>query len=306
MPTLLHQHEQEAVHPVGRPGRSSPGAARAVSANPATGPIPRSSRNARAAPRQAARRQQPDGTALCESSRGSPVRTCSSCGTERPASLGADGATATPATGGFASPAGPAAGAGWYGPSRPGPPRQARALLQLQRPAPARPLRHLRKDKARLPARRSRLRLPVLPTAPPGTLLRLRPARRVHARWPRGPDCPACYVQILDHPGRCPRCGTARPLIAPAARPCAGAARHAGRLLGQGCGTSGRLYADGLCPRAAASAAPPPPGRPRRRGPRAVRARRPGSRRGQEPARGAAVAEAEPERAPARRPRGQR
>jgi hypothetical protein len=76
--------------------------------------------------------------------------------------------------------------------------------------------------------------------------------RPVHARWPRGPVCGACYVRILDHPGQCQGCGELRPLIARnesgdgICGPCAG---QPGAYLCPGCGSAGRLYADGRCPR---------------------------------------------------------
>jgi len=77
-------------------------------------------------------------------------------------------------------------------------------------------------------------------------------SRRVQARWPLGPVCGACYVRVLDHPGRCSRCGTRQPLIARGedgeaiCGPCAGLT---GVYTCPGCGTGGRLYADGRCPR---------------------------------------------------------
>jgi hypothetical protein len=77
-------------------------------------------------------------------------------------------------------------------------------------------------------------------------------ARRVHAYWPLGPVCPACYVRVLDHPGQCDRCGSSQPLIARGENgeaicgPCAGLP---GVYICPGCGTGGRLYADGRCPR---------------------------------------------------------
>jgi hypothetical protein len=76
--------------------------------------------------------------------------------------------------------------------------------------------------------------------------------RRVHAFWPLGPVCPACYVRVLDHPEQCDRCGRCRPLIArgdddeEVCGPCAGLP---GAYLCPGCGVGGRLYADGRCPR---------------------------------------------------------
>ncbi len=76
--------------------------------------------------------------------------------------------------------------------------------------------------------------------------------RRVHAYWPLGPVCPACYVRVLDHPGQCGRCASSQPLIArgdegePICGPCAGLA---GVYVCPGCGTGGRLYAGGRCPR---------------------------------------------------------
>ncbi len=197
--------------------------------------------------------RRPDGTALCESCWRPPVRTCSSCGTERPASLGADGAYCNTCY------------------RRLRQPRRACGRCGLVRPIAARATA----DSPGLCYNCSGL----LPPAPCAICGKTRPGyqhadrgfvcrscrphhqepcsgcgqlRRVHARWPRGPVCPACYVQILDHPGHCPRCGTARPLIARAGDgtlacgPCAGIPDA---YSCQGCGTSGRLYAEGLCPR---------------------------------------------------------
>jgi hypothetical protein len=76
--------------------------------------------------------------------------------------------------------------------------------------------------------------------------------RRVHAYWPPGPVCPACYVRVLDHPDQCGHCASSQPLIARSddgkaiCGPCAGLP---GVYLCPGCGTGGRLYADGRCPR---------------------------------------------------------
>jgi hypothetical protein len=76
--------------------------------------------------------------------------------------------------------------------------------------------------------------------------------RAVHARWPRGPVCDACYVRILDHPGPCHDCGKRRPLIAcneGGAEICGPCAGQPDTYLCPGCGSPGRLYADGRCPR---------------------------------------------------------
>ena len=76
--------------------------------------------------------------------------------------------------------------------------------------------------------------------------------RRIHARWPRGPVCGACYVRILDHPAACHRCREQQPLIAKDEEdheicgPCAGLASI---YTCPDCGAGGRLYADGRCPR---------------------------------------------------------
>ena len=85
--------------------------------------------------------RRPDGTALCESCWRPPVRTCSSCGAERPASLGADGAYCNTCYRRLRQPRRAAAGAGWYGPSRPGPPPaalgSATTATDCSRPPPA-------------------------------------------------------------------------------------------------------------------------------------------------------------------------
>ena len=196
--------------------------------------------------------RRPDGTALCESCWRPPVRTCSSCGAERPASLGADGAYCNTCY------------------RRLRQPRRACGRCGLVRPIAARATagspglcyncNGLLPPAACAICGKTR---PGYQHAVHGFVCRsCRPhhqepcsgcgqLRRVHARWPRGPVCPACYVQILDHPGHCPQCGTARPLIARAddgalaCGPCAGVPDA---YVCQGCGTSGRLYAGGLCP----------------------------------------------------------
>ncbi|MFE5657747.1 hypothetical protein ACFQ9H_16380 [Streptomyces sp. NPDC056517] len=77
-------------------------------------------------------------------------------------------------------------------------------------------------------------------------------ARPVHAHWPRGSVCGACYVRILDHPQQCHLCHQQQPLIAQdedargICGPCAGLP---GIYTCPNCGTGGRLYADGRCPR---------------------------------------------------------
>jgi hypothetical protein len=78
--------------------------------------------------------------------------------------------------------------------------------------------------------------------------------RPVQAHWPRGPVCGACYVRVLDHPGQCHRCHEQQPLIGQdedgcgICGPCAGLP---GVYTCPACGTGGRLYADGRCPRCA-------------------------------------------------------
>ena len=312
MPTLLHQHEQEAVHPVRadredrRPARRgrylpvllqdrSPGRRGMRGPAAAPGGPPSGSQTARpcarvaggrpsAPARPAAPSGQPRSVAdgaycnTCYRRLRQPRRACGRCGLVRPiaAKAAADSPGLCYNCNGLLPPA-PCVICGKTSPatSTPFTASSAGPADRITRnPAPA--------------------------------------AASSGASMPAGPgvrSVPACYVQILDHPGPCPQCGTARPLIARAADGTLACGRCAGipdAYSCLACGSSGRLYADGLCPRCLlprVSAATWPalaarsPGSSRRR---------PGSRRGQEPARGAAVAEAEPERAPARRPRGQR
>ena len=161
--------------------------------------------------------------------------------------------TATPATGGSASLGGPAGGAGSSGPSRSRQPRTVPTFATTAAACCHRP-----------PARPAVMIKPGYNHAVQGFVCRsCRPhheepcsdcgqLRRVHARWARGPVCPGCYVRILSHPARCPQCGTARPLIAraadgtPVCGPCTGIPDA---YLCSGCGSSGRLYAKGLCAR---------------------------------------------------------
>jgi len=197
--------------------------------------------------------RRPDGTALCEGCWRPPVRTCSSCGVERPASLGADGAYCNTC---YRRLHQPRRTCGRCGLARPiavkataGSPDLCYNCSGLLPPAPC---TLCGKTK------------PGYNHAVHGFVCRsCRPhhqepcsncgqLRRVQARWPRGPVCPGCYMQILNHPGRCPRCGTSRPLIARAddgTLICGPCASISDAYLCSGCGTSGRLYAEGLCPR---------------------------------------------------------
>ncbi|MFF1873569.1 hypothetical protein [Kitasatospora herbaricolor] len=77
-------------------------------------------------------------------------------------------------------------------------------------------------------------------------------SRPVHAHWPGGPVCGACYVRILDHPEYCHRCQEQQPLIAQdenGHRICGPCAGLPGIYTCPTCGNSGRLYANGRCPR---------------------------------------------------------
>ncbi|MGW5233446.1 hypothetical protein ACWEQU_14400 [Streptomyces nodosus] len=89
-------------------------------------------------------------------------------------------------------------------------------------------------------------------TPPAHTCIACGSVGQAHAHWPRGPVCGACYVRILDHPEQCRRCDERQPLIGQDENdhgicgPCAGLP---GIYTCPTCGNSGRLYADGRCPR---------------------------------------------------------
>ena len=116
--------------------------------------------------------RRPDGTALCEGCWRPPARTCSCCGTERPASLGPDGAYCHTCYRRLRQPRRPCR-AVRARPARRGQGNrgQSRPLLQLHRPAATGPLLGLREDQARLQPRRPGLRLPILLATPRRTVL---------------------------------------------------------------------------------------------------------------------------------------
>ncbi len=89
--------------------------------------------------------RRPDGTVICESCWTPPIRTCTSCGVARPASLGPEGALCNTC---YRRLRQPRRACGRCGLIRPVAVKQPRPLLQLQRPAPARPLHGLREDQA--------------------------------------------------------------------------------------------------------------------------------------------------------------
>ena len=197
--------------------------------------------------------RRPDGTALCEGCWRPPARTCSCCGTERPASLGPDGAYCNTCYRRLRQPRRPCGRCGLVRPvavkataDSPGLCYNCAGLLP---PAPCSACGKIKPGYNHAVQGfvcRSCLRHHEEPCSDCGQL------RRVHARWARGPVCPGCYVRILSHPAPCPQCGTARPLIAraadgtPVCGPCTGIPDA---YLCSGCGSSGRLYAKGLCAR---------------------------------------------------------
>lgn len=87
---------------------------------------------------------------------------------------------------------------------------------------------------------------------PHATCARCHESAPVHARWPMGPVCDRCYLDVRDHPGQCARCGRTRALIgldqagALTCGTCSGATTD---YLCQECGQPGRPYARGRCDR---------------------------------------------------------
>lgn len=197
--------------------------------------------------------RRPDGTVICESCWTPPVRTCTSCGIARPASLGPEGALCNTC---YRRLRQPRRACGRCGLIRPvavkatvGSPDLCYNCSGLLPPGPCAICGKIKPGYNHAVhgfVCRSCRPHHTEPCSGCGRL------RRVQARWPIGPACPGCYVRILSHPADCPQCGMARPLIAragdgtPVCGPCTGIPDA---YLCSGCGTSGRLYAEGLCPR---------------------------------------------------------
>ena len=178
--------------------------------------------------------------------------------------------------------------------------RQPGPLLQLQRPASACPLLNLREDQAWPQPRRPRFCLQILPPAPRRTLLRLRPAPASSSPLAHRPGLSWLLRAHPEPSRRLPemRHGTASDCPRRRWHPGLRALhRNPGRLPVPRLRNQRTPLRRGPLPPVPAAAAPPASsGGPRRPGPRAARTRPPRPRRGQEPARGAVVAQAEPER----------